>query len=320
MLAPLASLVPILVTLVLGYGLRRWMLRDAAFWAGLERLTYFVLFPILLVHGIAGADLVLGEAWRLAVACVVSLMLAGALALLIGRRAGLDGPALASAFQGAARFNTYVVLGVAGTLLGTAGLAMASLATGMMIIVVNILSVSVLVRYGRPAAGTPRRGIGTVLASLLRNPLVIACVIGLALNLGGIAVPQPVSLTLGLIGSAAVTVGILVVGAALEVRALNDRLGIGLAISLLKLVGQPLAFLVLGLLFGLPPLAVLVGLICCAAPGSPAAYVLSRQMGGDAGLMARLITLTTLLAVITLPTWLIVAAWLEIVPRVGSAG
>lgn len=320
MFAPLASLVPILVALVLGYALRRSLLPDPGFWAGLERLTYFVLFPVLLVHGIAGADLVLSEASLLAAACVASLTGAGLLALLLGLRLRLDGPAVSSAIQGAARFNTYVVLGAAGTLFGPPGLALASLTTGVMIIVVNILSVAMLVRFGQPPAGAPNRGLATVLLSLARNPLIIACAVGLALNLGGVTLPGPLAASLGLIGAAAVTIGILVVGAALELRALHQRPGIDLAISGLKLIGQPVLFLGLALLLKLPPLAVMVGLICCAAPSSPAAYMLARQMGGDAAMMARLITLTTLLAGATLPAWLVLATAVGLAPRVGILG
>ena len=41
-----------------------------------------------------------------------------------------------------------------------------------------------------------------------------------------------------------------------------------------------------------------------ALPGSPAAYILARQMGGDGRLMAGIITLTTLASVVTLPAWI----------------
>ena len=40
---------------------------------------------------------------------------------------------------------------------------------------------------------------------------------------------------------------------------------------------------------------------CAAVPTSPSAYVLARQMGGDAPLLAQIITLQTILAAITMP-------------------
>ena len=43
-----------------------------------------------------------------------------------------------------------------------------------------------------------------------------------------------------------------------------------------------------------------------ALPGSPAAYILARQMDGDGRLMAGVITVTTLVSVVTLPAWIAV--------------
>jgi hypothetical protein len=41
--------------------------------------------------------------------------------------------------------------------------------------------------------------------------------------------------------------------------------------------------------------------VCSAVPTAPSAYVLARQMGGDAPLLAQIITLQTILAAITMP-------------------
>jgi malonate transporter len=40
---------------------------------------------------------------------------------------------------------------------------------------------------------------------------------------------------------------------------------------------------------------------CAAVPASSSAYVLARQMGGDAPLLAQIITLQTILAALTMP-------------------
>ena len=41
--------------------------------------------------------------------------------------------------------------------------------------------------------------------------------------------------------------------------------------------------------------------VCSAVPTASSAYVLARQMGGDAPLLAQIITLQTILAAITMP-------------------
>ena len=45
-----AALLPVLALIALGYALKRIDFLPAGAWAGLEKLTYFVLFPALIVH------------------------------------------------------------------------------------------------------------------------------------------------------------------------------------------------------------------------------------------------------------------------------
>ena len=59
-----------------------------------------------------------------------------------------------------------------------------------------------------------------------------------------------------------------------------------------RLVG--LVRLVIGLAQG-------IALICGAAPGSAASYILARQMGGDAPLMAGIVALTTVGSALGIP-------------------
>jgi hypothetical protein len=69
----------------------------------------------------------------------------------------------------------------------------------------------------------------------------------------------------------------------------------------LKLIVMPIFAIGLGLAFKLsgPNLAIVA---CCASvPTASSAYVLARQMGGDAQLIAEILTLQTALAVITMP-------------------
>ena len=83
----------------------------------------------------------------------------------------------------------------------------------------------------------------------------------------------------------------------------------GAAIGVLfKLVLMPLLALALALWFGLSGTSLVIVAICSAVPTSPSAYVLARQMGGDAPLLAQIITLQTILAAITMP---VAIAWVS---------
>ncbi len=77
-----------------------------------------------------------------------------------------------------------------------------------------------------------------------------------------------------------------------------------LATNTIKLVLMPVLVLVLAWALRLDPVSRDVALLFAALPTATSAYILARQLGGDAELMAAIITGQTLLAMLTLPMWL----------------
>ena len=66
----------------------------------------------------------------------------------------------------------------------------------------------------------------------------------------------------------------------------------------------PVAVWLMCRLFGVDGLAREIAVLWAAMPTAPASYTLARQMGGDAKLMATIITLMTLTAALTMPVML----------------
>jgi hypothetical protein len=64
---------------------------------------------------------------------------------------------------------------------------------------------------------------------------------------------------------------------------------------------MPVLGIAMALWFGLTGSNLVIVAACSAIPASSSAYVLARQMGGDASLLAQIITLQTILAAITMP-------------------
>jgi predicted permease len=61
----------------------------------------------------------------------------------------------------------------------------------------------------------------------------------------------------------------------------------------------------LSLAVGLGSLETAIIVLFTALPGAPSAYILARQMGGDADLMAAIVTVETGLSMLTLPVILL---------------
>lgn len=301
-LAPLAT---VALVVALGTALRR-LAPAEPLWIGAERLTYYVLFPALLVHSLSNAEIALGDGWRLAAATLGAILAAGVLTVALRGLWAADGPAFASIFQATTRFNTYIILSLSEGLFGTEGLALASIALAAMIVLSNLLAVGALLHYARGErfAAAPRRLLG----SWARNPLILACAGGLAMNGLGLGLPPILDEAVRLLGQPALTFGLLTVGAALTARALTANPRLVLGACAIKLVGQPLAMLGLAAALDLSGIAYPVAFICAGAPVAPSAAIMSRQLGGDVELMAALVTATTCLSAVTLSAVLFLVA------------
>lgn len=291
------ALLPDFALILLGYALRRLLHLGDHFWSGLEKLVYFVLFPALLFGALIRAQLDWGAA--------VPLLATGALAMVVGMALGLAArylsPALsplsfASQFQCAFRFNSYIGLAAAGSLHGAAGVAAMGVLTGGMVPLANVAAVGMLARHG--STGLWRE--------LVRNPLVIATLLGMTWSIAALPFPETGMKMLMRLGDAAIALGLLAVGAALRIRGAVGREGQAAAfwIMAVKLLAMPAAAWVIGGWLGLTGLYRDIALVFAALPTASSAYILAQRMGGDGTRVAWLISATTLAAMATLPGWL----------------
>jgi len=295
-----AALLPVFILIVLGIVLKRSLMRLDTQWHGLERLTYFVLFPMLLIQTLVKADLskvpVAGVGGALLLSALGMSLLCLALRPAFSRL-DIDGPAFTSIFQGATRWQTFVGLSVAANMFGDVGLALASVAMVAIIPLVNVFSVAVLAHYASPEKQSGR----AIVMTLVRNPLIWACAIGLFINVTRLPLPKLWHEVADALSRSSLAIGLLVTGAGLHLEGLlrpSAAAAIGVAF---KLVLMPALALALAVWFGLSGESLAIVAICSAVPTSSSAYVLARQMGGDAPLLAQIITLQTMLAAITMP-------------------
>src|SRR6478609_1666564 len=205
----IAALLPVFILIVLGVILRHSLMRLETQWHGLERLSYYVLFPMLLIQTLVKADLtkvpVAGVGGALLLSALAMSLLCLALRPALSRL-DIDGPAFTSIFQGATRWQTYVALAVSANLFGDAGLALASVAMVAIIPLVNVFSVAVLAKY----ASTEKRSLGSIVMTVVSNPLIWACVIGFVLNVSHIPLPKLWHEVADALGRSSIAIGLLV--------------------------------------------------------------------------------------------------------------
>lgn len=290
------TIVPIALLIALGYWLRTSGFLADAFWPAAERLSYYVLLPALFIYGLATAQLDGLPVYELVSVLLISTLI-GAIVLVLCKRMLIeDGPSFTSMFQGAIRFNNYIGVTIAAALFGSSGIALAAVANAAIVPTVNILCVLVFARFG-----TARSSWRGVLRSIVLNPLVVACGIGTLLHISGLGLPAGIEQTMKALGHAALPLGLMCVGAALGFGALKTAVKPMVIASTFKLILLPLLTLVLCLLTGLTGKAASIAVLFQALPTASSSYVMARQMGGNAPLMATIIAAQTLLAILALP-------------------
>lgn len=303
MIGLIAGVVPVFFMIALGYGLKKSQFLPDETWRPIEKLSINLLYPGFLIPSIWGADLGGGSAGAAAGAAVVAVLIVSALALLAKPLMKIDGPAYTSVFQGVIRWNSFVFLPVIQASFGDEGLALAAVMIACIIPVTNIACVAVLAKWGAGQRGvTPM----ALLKAMLANPILLACLIGLALNFARVPRLPGISDTLELLGSAALPLGLIIAGAGLSFAEVARRKFTIAGVSFVKLILMPPLMWGLCILFGGDHLAQGVAMLCGAAPGAAAAYLLARQMGGDAPLMAGVIALTTVVSALMIPLLLFV--------------
>ncbi|HVT56726.1 MAG TPA: AEC family transporter [Xanthobacteraceae bacterium] len=305
------ALLPVFLIIALGIVLKRTLLPSDEAWLSIERLTYFVLFPALLIVTTGTADLTGIPARDMATVLVASTALLAILLLLIrplfDRLFSIEGPSFTSIFQASTRFNSYISLALAGSLYGAKGLALMSVPLIALIPLFNVINVWVLAQF----ASDEKMDARTITGHILRNPLIWSCIVGIAINLVGLPLPKFAIAFAEILGRASLAIGLLLVGAGLAIKEIWKLNVATVTATLLKLVLLPLTAISLAKALGLegPPLAIVA--IVTSVPTAPASYILARQMGGDAPLVARILTFQTAVAFITVTIALATAGILK---------
>ncbi|HET7335310.1 MAG TPA: AEC family transporter [Rhizomicrobium sp.] len=302
MMTILGALLPIFLIIGLGAAIKRINIVPDTAWVGMERITYFIFFPAFLFRALADAHFGGFHVWPLAFTLLSGIIAMAIIMMVIRKPLGITGQEYSSVFQGGVRWNAFVAVAVLQGLFGEVGTTLAAVAFAAMVPLVNTLCVTVLTRHASP--GTSR---AMVVKSVARNPLVLACAAGIAAQVVSLQVPGPIDMTLKLLADASVTLGLFTVGAGLDFGSLKDHPRLLGVAGVLKLFVMPLLMLGFCMLYGVHGPARAVAVVAGAVPTATNAYILARQLGGHAPLMANIVTSTTIAALLTMPfmVWLL---------------
>ncbi len=289
-------ILPLVFLVVLGQLIAKTGQLSAENWIGLETLSFRVLIPALIIRSIAQSDLSLKSSGLYVLTMLIAVSTVGILTLLLRPITRVTDPQLSTMFQATTRFNALITLPIAAQLFGPAGLTTVTIAMAFMVPYLNIINIGLL-----SALHSGRFRISSVLISIAKNPIIIACAIGLTINLANIPLPEPVLQTLDMVSRSALAIGLLCVGAGFEWRRLIHLNWQIIWTVGIKAVIAPLLAMLAGQAFGLDQMQTVCAMLVVASPTATNGYIIARQMGGDAELYAIILNWQLVVTVVAFP-------------------
>lgn len=296
MLNVFLSVLPIFLLILAGYVAKNYFVPEDGFWKTADKLVYYVFFPSLLLLDVSGANFASANTSSAILATVGGTVLV-AIVIFVGQRVvTVRNDLFTSIFQGGVRYNSYVFIALAQSLSGAEGVAVSGVFVAYMIVLTNVMSVLVMNHYG---TGGKKSFKGT-LTAMVQNPLIIGAMLGLAFNMADWHITGAARQFLTYLGNAATPLSLMSVGAGLTlVMQARQAIATGYAVGL-KLLFMPLCTMTLLKIQGASGMPANIALLYASVPCAGNAYIMARQMGGDAETMASIITWTTLLSAVTI--------------------
>jgi predicted permease len=234
--------------------------------------------------------------------CIVVYLLATAVAMIRKR------PVTEAAFEAqCAIIGNVGFLGIPMlvVLLGEAAAGPVILVLSVDLIVFSSLIVIIVTgsRDGRMSIGVLR----TVGIGLLKNPMIVSIVLGLAWSGTGWAVPEPVNEFLAILGAAATPGALFAIGASLAGKS-AERMSVAGWLTFCKLVLHPTAVAIAALfLFDVPDYDAGVMIAAAALPVAGNVYILAQHYGVAPQRVSAAILISTAVSILTVSA---VIAWL----------
>ena len=297
------NLFPVFALLIFGHLLKRAGLTHDAFLKTSDKLIYFIFFPLLLFWKIGAASDRIGDPglYKAAICAVVSVYILSSLYIKIFRVGAFQAGSFS---QSCYRFNTYIGMAVVISALGEAGARQFSILIGLIIPLINILAVSTLTWFAKDKVSLQKR-VALTAKALLTNPLIIACLAGIAYwkMIGGF--PVFVDNTFRLTSYVTLPLALLSIGGALTLSGIQNHFKFTFVACVFKLLIFPLTVFILLKLFDTGGISFKVGMIYFTLPTSTALYILSAQLSSDTQLASAAIALSTILSFFSLSLALI---------------
>ncbi len=282
--------------------MRHWHLLSNNYSEALAKFVFNVAIPILLFINTANAELSENFQWEILVIYYSAALIAYVIAMQIGRLTFNFSLAEQSSYGMGAAYSNTTVIGIPICLhaLGSDSLIPLFAIISIQSLLMFVFGFAVIERITLKFSTINRLIIGCV-KQLATNPITASLIIGIAVNIIGISLYQPINDALKLFSTAAVPAALFVLGCSLYNYQLSNDLKPAMAMISIKLVGLPLLVWVLAYhVFAIDKLWADTVLIAAALPVGISAYIFAKNTDGGESTIATGIVLSSILSIFSI--------------------
>ncbi len=302
------AIAPIFILMLIGYSLKKLKVADKKTFDSINKIGFKVFLPVLVFYNIYKTeidDVLNVKLIWFSIIGIFAVFVVGYFAVLVLTK---DNAKRGVMLQGFFRSN-FVLLGMplVEYIYGEGAGGLTSVLLGIIIPVFNVLAIIALVRF---CGGQGKMNIGQVLKGIITNPLIIGCIVGLAVVLTGLKLPALLEESVKDISSVATPLAIIVLGAEFEYSTIKESLKELLITVGARLIFIPLVMLTVAVMLGFMGEALVCILITFASPMAVSSFTMAQQMGGDEHLAAHMVIMSSALCLITLFGWIFALSYL----------
>ena len=267
-----------------------------------NQFVFKVALPVLLFEDLSNSDFLKVWDTRFVLFCFVSTL--GGILLAVLLSMGLKDRRLRGEFIQASYRSSAALLGIAfiKNIYGDAGMA------PLMIIgsvpLYNVMAVVILAFTSPGGAVLDRRMLGRTVVGILKNPIILGILSGMAWSLMGLKQPQIMEKTVSSLAGVATPLGLMAMGASFDLRQASQGVRAALGASAIKLVLLSAIFLPAAVYMGFRQQQLVAILVMLGSATTVSCFVMARNMGHEGVLSYSAVAITTCGSAFTLTLWL----------------
>jgi len=291
---------PLLIMMGVGWGLKYFKICDEIFFKTANKLTFKLFLPLMLFNNIYLSDIQSTFNLRLIVFVVCSILVTFILLTLIIPRIEKQNINRGVLIQALFRSN-YVLFGVpiCMNLFGQADMGITSMLAVFVVPLYNFLAVVVLAEYENKE-NNEARSIKKTLMDVIKNPLIISCVLGIIMAVTGIKLPNVIAKTVLDISKIATPFALIILGGSFVVGDALKNIKYIAWVSIFKLIVIPGIIILSAILIGFRQFELGVLISIFASPIAVSSYVMAQNVKSNDELAGQLVATTTILSSFTI--------------------